>query len=179
MKSRLFIVILLAVMAGCGRASLPADVPKAVFVLSDARELRISDGAAPGQIDVAYVAEEKYPAPQVRQGLARALRDSGYQLLDHDFLDPGEKLEVPREWISYVDGTERREICVREVVEDWQNAQADVVRYRLRYDSPCEAGRVRRAEPTTTTLRVTVGMIPAAGVRAARESLRESAADRQ
>jgi hypothetical protein len=177
MKSRLYMVILLAVMAGCGRASFPADVPEAVFVPSGARELRVSDGAAPDQVDVAYVAEEKYPAPQVRQGLARALRDSGYQLLDHDFLDPDEKVEVPRKWGSYIDDTGRREICVREVVEDWQNAQGDVVRYSLRYDSPCDAGL--RRQPTTTTLRVTVGMIPAAAVRAARESLRESTADRQ
>lgn len=176
---RCMMIILLAVMAGCGRTSTPADVPNAVFVPSHARDLRVRDGVAPGQIDVAYIAEEKYPAPQVRQGLARALRDSAYQPLDHDFLDPSERLEVPREWGSYTQDTRGREICVREVVEDWQNAQGDIVRYSLRYDSPCEAGPVRRAEPTTTTLRVTVGMIPVAAVRAAREFLRESAADKQ
>ena len=179
MKARVLMGILLAAMAGCARAGLPAELPKEVFLPSDAREVRVSNGAAPGQIDVAYVADEKYPARQIRQGLARALRESGYQLLDHDFLDPNEKLEIPREWGSYVTDTGRRETCVREVVEDWQNAQGDVVRCSVRYDSPCDAGPVRSTEPTTTTLRVTVGMIPAAAARAAREVMRESGAERQ
>jgi hypothetical protein len=170
MKSQMCIAILLCITAGCRSTGSPADVPKAVFYPPGARELRVSDGVAPGQIDVAYVVEEKYPAPEIREGLTRTLRDSGYQPLDHDFLDPSLKLGVPRDWGSYVDGTARRETCVRELVEDWQNTQGDIARYRLRYDSPCEAGPVRRAEPTTATLKVTVGMIPAAAARAAREA---------
>jgi hypothetical protein len=171
MKSHICIVILLSATAGCRPSSSPADVPKAVFRPPGARELRVSDGVAPGQVDVVYVAEEKYPAPEIREGLTNTLRDSGYQLLDHDFLDPSVKLEVPRDWGSYIDGPTRRETCVRELVEDWQNSQGDIVRYSLRYDSPCEAGPVRRAEPTTATLKVTVAMIPAAVARAAREAL--------
>jgi hypothetical protein len=55
------------------------------------------------------------------------------------------------------------------LVEDWQNNQGDVVRYSLRYDSPCDAGPVRRMEPTTATLKVTIGMFPAALARAMRK----------
>jgi hypothetical protein len=54
--------------------------------------------------------------------------------------------------------------------EDWQNSEGDVVRYSLRYDSPCEGGPVRRDEPGTARLRVTVGILPAAAARAAREA---------
>lgn len=174
-RGRTCIALLLSALAGC-RSPSPGDVPKAVFVSPGARELRVSDGVARSQIDVAYVADEKYPAPGIREGLARALRDSGYQPLDHDFLEPSQKTEVPRDWSSYNSG---RQTCVREVVEDWQNTQGDVVRYSLRYDSPCEAGPVRRDEPTAATLKVTVGMIPAAAATAMREAARQVTPGRQ
>ncbi len=179
MKIHICIVILICATGGCRSASSPTDVPKAVFLPPSARDLRVSGGVAPGQVDVTYLAEEKYPAPEIRKGLARTLRDSGYEPLDHDFLDPTIKLEVPRRWESYVDGTTGRETCVRELVEDWQNSQADVLRYSLRYDSPCEAGPVGRTEPTTATLRVTIGLIPAAAARAGREALGRLSPDRR
>jgi hypothetical protein len=94
--------------------------------------------------------QAKYPAEEIREGMARTLRDSGYQWLDHDFLDPSRKLEKPRDWWSYVDGTGRRETCVRELLEDWPTPHSDVVRYSLRDDSSCEAGpAAHRVEPTT------------------------------
>jgi hypothetical protein len=179
MKRQIYFVILLSATAACRSASSPADIPKAVFLSPSARELRVTNGAAPGQVDVAYVAEEKYPAPEIREGLTRTLRDGGYQPLDHDFLDPSLRLEVPRDWGSYLDSSTRSETCVRELVEDWQNSQGDIVRYGLRYDSPCEAGPVRRDEPTTVILKVTVAMIPAAAAHAAREALSRVSPGRQ
>ena len=104
---------------------------------------------------------------------------AGISFLTMTSLASSRKLEVPRDWSSYVDSTSRRETCVRELVEDWQNSQGDVVRYSLRYDSPCEAGRVRRAEPTTPKLKVTVGMMPAAAARATREALGRVSPGRQ
>ena len=108
------------------------------------------------QIDVSYVVEEKYPAPQTQEGLARALRDSRYQCLDHDFLHPDKKLEAPRARRSYVDGTSRPETCVRDL------------RYSVRDDSPCKGVPVVRLEPTTAKLKVTAGVIPATTARAMR-----------
>jgi hypothetical protein len=172
MNRRSRILILFALVGGCSPSSLRSDVPKPVFVPTAARELRVANGVAPGQVDISYVVQAKYPAAEIRDGMARALRDGGYQLLDHDFLNPSRKLENPRDWSSYVDGTGRRETCVRELVEDWQTPHGDVVRYSLRYDSSCEAGpAAHRVEPTPEALRVSVGVIPAESARAAREAL--------
>ena len=48
--------------------------------------------------------------------------------------NPAENFEAPRDWGSHIDGTARREACVRELVEDWQSPNGDVVRYSLRYN---------------------------------------------
>ena len=61
---------------------------------------------------------------------------------------------------------------MRELAENWQNANGDVVVYWLRYDSTCDSGPVRRSEPTTDTLKVVAMVVPAAVVRDGRESLR-------
>ena len=77
MKSQLCIVMLLAATAGCRAASSPADVPKAVFLSPGARELRVNPGAAPGQMDIGYMAEEKFPAPVIREGIAPYTSEHG------------------------------------------------------------------------------------------------------
>jgi hypothetical protein len=170
-ESRTAVVVLFAIIVACRSSGSSADIPKPVFVPQGARELRVGQGVATGQVDVSYLVEAKYPAPDLREALARTLRASGYQVLDHDFLDPGTRIDGPRDWASYVDATLRPATCVRELVEDWQNLQGDVVRYSLRYDSPCEAGPVRRMMPTNETLRVTAAVIPAETARATREAL--------
>lgn len=170
-NNRTWVYALLCAVAACRSSAQPGAVPTAVFVPPAARQLRVTDGAAPGQRDVVYLIEEKYPAPRIREGLGRTLRDSGYQILDHDFLDPSGKPEPPRDWGSYVDAATRPETCVRELIEDWQNGRGDVVRYSLRYDSPCDSGRASRTEPTTDTVKVAVGVIPAETARALRDAL--------
>jgi len=165
------LLALLAVVGGCATSVDPAEVPKSVFVPGGARDLRVS-GEPPGKIDVTYVVQEKYPTSQTREHLAQALRDSGYHLLDHGFLEPNVKMETPRVWASYVDDRTPHETCVRELVENWQNANGDVVLYGLRYDSTCDPAAVRRSEPTTDTLKVVAAVIPAGLVREGRETLR-------
>ena len=93
MNNVTWMIILLSAVAGCSSSSNLADVPKAVFVSPRAHGgFRVADGAAPGQVDVSYVAQAKFPAIEIREGLARALRESGYQVLDYDFLEPSRKL---------------------------------------------------------------------------------------
>ncbi len=173
MRELVRFLALLAVVGGCATSVDPPGVPKSVFVPAGARDLRVS-GEPPGKIDVTYVVQDKYPASQTREQLAQALRDSGYHLLDHGFLEPNVKVETPRVWASYVDGRTSHETCVRELVENWQNANGDVVLYGLRYDSTCDPGAVRRSEPTTDTLKVVAAVIPAAFVRDGRESVRKT-----
>lgn len=134
--------------------------------------MRVAPGVGTGQVDVSYVTDEGYPATETRASLGRTLHSAGYALLDHDFLDPDHRFERPPEWWSYEDGTTSSERCVWQVVEDWQNAAGDVVRLALRYRQPCEAGPVRRGEPTSRSLRIVAGLLPAATARAGREAAR-------
>ena len=167
------VFVLLFATAGCVSSGNPAGSPKQMFVHPAARELRILESSS-GRVDVTYGVQENFPAPQLRESIARRLRESGYHLLDHDFLDPSAKVETPREWASYIDGRTRPETCVREIVEDWQNAKGDVVRSGLRYDSACDRGSVHRSESTTESLRVNAMAIPASAVREMLDALRKA-----
>jgi hypothetical protein len=96
------LLIAVVIVPSCVSRSRPADAPDAIFVPSSARELRVAPGVGTGQVDVSYSVTERYPAAGIRRSLTHALRDGGYELLDHDFLYTGQRLEVPREWWSYV-----------------------------------------------------------------------------
>jgi hypothetical protein len=167
-NARTFVLLMAFGLVGCSSWGPHSDVPKPAFVPTAARQLRVTTGAAKGQVDLAYTVQASYPAQEIRDGWGRTLREHGYRHLDYDFLDPNRKAGVSGEWVSYLDATSRPAGCVRELIEDWQNDRDDVVRYRLRYDGPCETRTNNHTPQSTDTLKVIAGFIPAAAVRAGR-----------
>jgi hypothetical protein len=175
-NARICVLVVLGV-ARCSSPGRHLDVPKPAFVPPAARQLRVTTGAAKGQVDVGYVVQASYPAQEIRDGWGLTLREHGYRQIDHDFLDPDRKSGVPGEWVSYPDETSGRPLCVREVMEDWQNDQDDVVRYRLRYEGPCDTGSSNHTPQSTDALQVIAGLIPADAVRAGRALMGKASPD--
>jgi hypothetical protein len=167
-NARTCVLLMAFGLAGCSSWGRHSGVPKPAFVPTAARQLRVTTGAAKGQVDLAYTVQASYPAQEIRDGWGRTLREHGYRQLDYDFLDPNRKAGVSGEWVSYLDATSRPSGCVRELIEDWQNDREDVVRYRLRYAGPCETSTSNHTPQSTDTLQVIAGFIPAAAARAGR-----------
>jgi len=84
-------------------------------------------------IQLTYQMRASYPAQNVLHAIITRLNALGWKPLRHDFLNPGLLSSYVRGWLYYEDHATQPYTSVRVWQADWQDAEQEVVTYRLEY----------------------------------------------
>jgi hypothetical protein len=121
-------LIIVIVLVGCQDKTVkaPSDFPSALLVASAAKNVnyRIIDGTP----QVNYQVTTCYPGDEVIKEIEQKMTEKNWKLLTEDFLNPG--LKSTRKWSQFRD---TKNNYIYQIIEDWKDAQGNIVRYGLRY----------------------------------------------
>ena len=140
MKSAGFIIlallVLFLVIINCKpkNSQNPLDYSKSLIIVSGSMNVRYSK--LNGMDQVRYKVLANYPALEIIEQIDSKLRNTGWKILEKDFMNPDIPTSHIRGWKSYIDGTKNPEREVHVWSSDWKNQKGDVLSYSFKYSYP-------------------------------------------
>jgi len=150
-----FILIIVLLLISCQKKQpdWPRDIMTSMWVPGEAQ--KVSYYTLKGTYQVKYKIDECYPAMKVIETIVSEMKTQGWKRLEFDSLNPKIKLNHARAsggmWSDFSDQDGNN---ISQWIEDWEDAQKNVVRYGLRYQTKSKVNE------NTCSLEVVVIFLP-------------------
>jgi len=134
-------LVAIAYFAGCDKSldKKPKNYPDALILLPNATEVKYYELG--GSSQVTYKVSADYPAADLIATISNQLKQSNWNALKDDYLNPGLSSSHVRGWSLFEDGTKKPPQTVHQWLADWENQTGEVVRYGFRYQY--ESGKTK------------------------------------